>query len=149
MLVEAPPETGLPFPPLADRSTFKLQLLSEIYRVLGQSIDHSMDAQLDQSFQKQIFQRCLSLQSSLGYIGEDFSRSLPGLVAWTSLGTRYCTMLFAMAYSKNPNIKPPPGMPDQETKNPGKSGLYSDGAFKISDFYQRLYISCWALRNGS
>lgn len=116
-LVDAATEAGLPF--LSDQKAFKAHLLSEIYRVLGFALDHSMDQQLDQAFKSHYFQRCLNLQASLGYSGDDFSRSLPALVAWTILNSRHSTMVFAIAFSKNPNAKPLPGMPDQETKNPG------------------------------
>ena len=114
-LIEAIPGSALPL--LSDRKAFKAHLLSEIQRVLGIQIDSSMSSQPEPSFRNQYFQRCLNLQSSLGFSGEDFSRSLPALVAWAMLQTRYCTVFLTTFLTKAP--RPPPGMPESELKNPG------------------------------
>ena len=105
---------------LSDRTAFRAFLLSETYRILGIKIDHSMDELPDPGFKSPFFQRCLRTQSALGYFGNDTHRSLPGLIAWNMLQSRYCAMVFATACNtnKNPNAKPPPGAADNETRNP-------------------------------
>ena len=110
-------------PVLTDRKGFHANLLSEIYRVMGIAVDHSTVNQPEQAFRTVFLQRCLNFQAGFGYVGEDFSRSLPASVAWTMLNLRYCTMAFTMALNKNTNPKfpPPPGAADMESKNPGRS----------------------------
>ena len=137
---------------LSDRDTFKAYLLSETYRILGIKIDHSMDELPDPGFKSPFFQRCLSAQSALGFSGNEVHRSLPGLVAWNMLQSRYCAMVFATACNtnKNPNAKPPPGAAENETRNPetvhfllGLVKWYMDlisyivdEIFTLSDFFE-------------
>ena len=121
VLIDALPDTDMSYPRLADREEFHNQLLSEIYRIMGLNLDKSMDSTADHAYQNPRLQRCLNLQPSFGYAGEDFSRSLPGLVASTALGLRYCSMLLSMAFTKNPFYKPGGLYAEQETKNPGMS----------------------------
>ena len=117
-LVENVPDGG--FIVLSDRNAFKAYLLSETYRILGIKLDHSMDEQPDPGFKSPYFQRCLNTQTALGFSGNEVHRSLPGLIAWNMLQSRYCAMVYATACNtiKNPNAKPPPGAPENEMKNP-------------------------------
>lgn len=137
---------------LSDRNAFKAYLLSETYRILGIKIDHSMDELPDPGFKSPFFQRCLSTQAALGFSGHEVHRSLPGLIAWSMLQSRYCAMVFATACNtnKNPNAKPPPGAAENETRNPetvqfllGLVKWYMDlisylvdEMFTLSDFFE-------------
>ena len=137
---------------LSDRNAFKAYLLSETYRILGIKIDHSMDELPDPGFKSPFFQRCLNTQSALGFSGNEVHRSLPGLIAWNMLQSRYCAMVFATACNtnKNSNTKPPPGAAENETRNPetvqfllGLVKWYMDlisylvdEMFTLSDFFE-------------
>lgn len=89
--------------------------LSGIFRVLGVNIDHSVDPQPEQLFRSTLIQRCLSMQTSLGYSGERKHRSLSAKVAWTILNLRYTSLVLAYSFRK-PNV---PGA-DSDIKKPGK-----------------------------
>ena len=149
-LIENIPNGG--FIDLSDRNVFKAFLLSETYRILGIKIDHSMDEQPDPGFKSPYFQRCVNTQTALGFSGNDVQRSLPGLIAWNMLQSRYCAMVYAMACnsSKGPSAKPPPGAAENEIKNPETvqflSGLFKwymdlisylvDEIFTLGDFFE-------------
>lgn len=89
--------------------------LSEIYRVLGINVDYALNPNPD-ILRNQMIQRCLSMQGSLGYEGEQKHGSLPAKIAWTILNLRFISLSFAFAFKK------PAGAPgaEPETKRPGK-----------------------------
>ncbi|MCJ1266503.1 mediator complex subunit [Lobaria immixta] len=74
--------------------------LSDIYRVLGVNIDHSVDPQPEQLFRNQMIQKCLSMQMSLGYPGERQHRSLSSKVALTILNLRFASLMLAYSFKK-------------------------------------------------
>lgn len=110
---------GLPF--LAYRDNFCAHLSGEMFRMLDIDLDHSMDTQPDAAFRKFNLQRCLNLQASLGFYGTHVRRSLPGLVAWTILNSRFCAIFFATScVPKPPNAPKPPSGADFNIKSPGR-----------------------------
>lgn len=90
--------------------------LSDIYRVLGVNIDHSVDPQPEQLFRNPMIQKCLSMQASLGYPGERQHRSLSSKVGLTSLNLRFASLMLAYPFKK-------PSVPGAESdfKKPGGS----------------------------
>ncbi len=91
--------------------------LSEMYRVLGTSVDYALDSNPDLLFRNPMIQRFLSMQVSLSYAGEEKHRSLPAKTAWAILNLRFIALCFALVFKK------PPGPPvtENETKKPGTS----------------------------
>lgn len=132
---------------LANRDAFNTHLVSEIYRIFGVKIDHSMDEHLDQAVKIGTVQRCSSVQASLGYSGYNSRRSLASLVAWTMLNARYISVVSAMACNRRPNFQP--GLTENELKNLGMSSSPPSSHSRIFINKQRWFNVSSALFHGS
>lgn len=88
-------------PSLSMKSSFDRRFMSEIYRILGVRIDHSMESQPDQLFRTLLVQRVLSIQAAFGYSGLGEQRSLTGNVAWATLNIRCISLSIAWACQKS------------------------------------------------
>ncbi|KAL9104109.1 MAG: hypothetical protein Q9163_000911 [Psora crenata] len=87
-------------PSLGNSSTFNRRLLSGIYRILGVSLDHAIDAQQDQSYKNAYFQRCLGVQASLGFLGEFTLRPTEGIIAVVMFSLRYFSIVLSYITTK-------------------------------------------------
>lgn len=109
-------------PTLFNSDTFKLHFLSELYRTIGVRVDYSIDPQLQQLLQSNqglTLQRCLSIQTALGYAGGGHPPSLWAILAWTILNIRSVVMVSMGTMSRKPGVEnelSKPGMPKQTEK---------------------------------
>ena len=104
-------------PTLFNSDTFKLHFLSELYRTIGVRVDYSIDPQLQQLLQSNqglTLQRCLSIQTALGYAVGGHPPSLSAILAWTILNIRSVVMVSMGTMSRKPGVEnelSKPGMP--------------------------------------
>ena len=66
------------------------------------SVDYTMVAIPNKLFRNYVLQRCLSVQSSLGYGGESRARTLSSKTAWLTLHLRCVSLLFAYTFNAGP-----------------------------------------------
>lgn len=78
-------------------------ILSDVYRALNQSADCSFDPQHDRLARNLMLLRCLSIQDSFGYHGDQTHRTVSGKVARTTLDLRLVSLIFIFAFT--PSIK--------------------------------------------
>ena len=83
-----------------DQQAFVHRLLRELYRVLQVNTSHTLTASPDELLRLPQIQRCLSLQVSLGYFGEERHQTLSAKCAWTMLNVRMVSWSFAFAFKK-------------------------------------------------
>ena len=111
-------QTQLDFiPSLINGVTFNRNLISGVYRVLGVSLDHTLNEQPDLAIRNTYFQRCLGIQASLGFPGDSSLRPVEGVVAFVMLNLRYFCLAFAFAFNKKANGS------ENELRKPGLSSL--------------------------
>ena len=67
--------------------------LSEAYRLLDVRLDHAIEHQVEWLFKNSMIQRCLGMQLSLGYYGEQKPRTLCAKIAQGFLDIRAVTLI--------------------------------------------------------
>ena len=83
-----------------DQQAFVHRFLAELYRVLQVNTSHTLTASPDELLRLPQIQKCLSVQVSLGYSGEEKYRTLSAKCAWTLLNVRMVSLSFAFAFKK-------------------------------------------------
>ena len=124
-------------PTLFNPDTFKSHFLSELYRTIGVHVDYSLDsqmAQLLQSSQGLLLQRCLSVQAALGYAGGSHRPSLSSILAWAILSIRSLVMVFMGTISRKPGM-------ENELGKPGRLRMPDSIAERQLSRAQRLSMS--------
>ncbi|KAH0564742.1 hypothetical protein GP486_001870 [Trichoglossum hirsutum] len=96
------------------------QFLSESQRAIGMNVDYSHEPQYEKLFRNSVIQRCLSLQNTLGYKGEQNHRSLTAKIAWATLHLRLAALTFAITFN---NVKSTGGAENDYTR-PGRHTSY-------------------------
>ena len=76
--------------------------LSSIQTAISLSVDYTMVAIPLKLFRSYVLQRCISVQSSLGYGGELRARTLSSKTAWLTLHLRCVSLLFAYTFNAGP-----------------------------------------------
>lgn len=67
--------------------------LNEVYRALDVRLDHVIEPQVEWLFKNLMIQKCLGMQLSLGYNGEDQPRMLRAKIAQGFLDIRLATLI--------------------------------------------------------
>ncbi|RFU33515.1 hypothetical protein B7463_g2798, partial [Scytalidium lignicola] len=87
------------------KSNFAYDWLIELSRVFKITVDYSEEQHYDLLIRNTTIQLCLSIQNSLGFQGENSSRSFGGKFAWIVLQLRNIVVLVTMAANmKVPNL---------------------------------------------
>ena len=100
------------FTTLKNTNAFGHRFISELYRVSAIHPDFSIDPQALQLISNYMIARCLSIQSVLGYFGQNERPTISSLVASTVMSERYV----ALAFTSFLNTKQ---RPEIELSNPG------------------------------